>query len=102
MAQAAGEAPMTRIAIIEDNARTNDAFKSLLEGAFSNCVVRQFLTYEDARRGLAAEKFDLALLDIELGDTPDERIGGFALAPLLKESQTPAIIVSGTPPEMLY
>jgi DNA-binding response OmpR family regulator len=93
---------MTRFAIVEDSDSTNDHFRRVLEGAYPAAVVHQYKTMSEARAGLSSEKYDLVLLDIDLGPEVDERIGGFALAPLLKSSGAPVIIVSGSPPERQY
>ena len=91
-----------RIAIVEDEDATNNVFRDLLQEEYPGSTIRQFFSLEHARLGLRGESFDLVLLDIELGEAPEERVGGLALAPLLQESKTPVIIVSATAPELRF
>jgi DNA-binding response OmpR family regulator len=97
-----GREPMKTFAIVDDDKSTNDGYRSWLEKEYPDSQIDQFFNFQDAKENLASKPYDLVLLDIELGTTVHERVGGFPLAKILDEREIPVVIVSGTPQDMLY
>src|SRR5687768_229270 len=93
---------MTKIAIVDDDETINDGYHSWIQKEYPDAQIDQITSFKDAMERLAQEKYDLVLLDLQLGRTMQERVGGFTLAKILQERQIPVVIVSGTPQEMLY
>ncbi len=93
---------MKAFAIVDDDKATSDGYRALLEREYPGAKIDQFFTYQEAKESLETESYDLVLLDIDLGKTVHERIGGFPLAKILDEREIPVVIVSGTSQEMLY
>jgi DNA-binding response OmpR family regulator len=93
---------VVRIAVVDDDAPINDAYRAWIQGEFPIAQVTPFRTFAEATAGLAALPFDLVILDINLGPTMQERIGGFSLAQLLRDRDIPVVIVSGSSHRELY
>lgn len=86
---------MARIAVIEDDGPTSGQLRGWIEAAVPGVELRQLYNRDQAESALAAERFDLVVLDIELGR---ERHAGIALINLInKRSGTPVLVVSGLP-----
>jgi len=73
---------MTSIAIIEDDKTMNNYLKSLIE-TISSVTVSQYFNLADAETAVQNQHFDLIILDIELGQTPKEKLGGIRILNLL-------------------
>jgi DNA-binding response OmpR family regulator len=95
-AYAPGE-KMTRIAIIEDDPVTNDGLKQAILGAWPDYRVDQFLDRESAELALAAQRYDLIVLDLELNRVKSAGIG--IINTINKSHRTP-VVVSGMPADI--
>lgn len=86
---------MPRIAVIEDDAPTSTQLRGWIEAALPGVEVRQLRTRDEAEGALERERYDLIVLDIELGR---ERHAGIALINLInKRGGAPVLVVSGLP-----
>lgn len=90
---------MTRIAIIEDEPIDSENMKTLIENSL-HAEVRQAFTKAEAESLLSAEKFDLVIMDVELGTGPKNRYAGLGLLSDVRASW-PTIVVSGMPEDNL-
>jgi len=90
---------MTRIAIIEDEQVDSENLRALIQGSLE-AEVRQAFTKAEAERLLTEEKFDLVIMDVELGGGPKNRYAGLGLLSDIRASW-PTIVVSGMPEENL-
>jgi DNA-binding response OmpR family regulator len=86
---------MTRIAIIEDEPIDSDNMKRLIEESMS-AEVRQAFNKADADGLLRNEKFDLVIMDVELGAGSRNRYAGLGLLVDI-HATWPTIVVSGMP-----
>jgi DNA-binding response OmpR family regulator len=93
---------MVRIAVVDDDVPINDAYRGWIKEEFADADVVPFRTYAEAVAGLKDASFDLVVLDIDLGPTMQEKLGGFPLAQLLRDSDIPVVIVSGSPHRDLF
>ncbi len=86
---------MFHIAIIEDDQPTSNQLKSWIEAAKPGIHIDQWFTRDDAEAAIAREKYDVVVLDIELGR---ERHAGVALINAVnKRGGTPVLVVSAMP-----
>ncbi|WP_322595368.1 response regulator transcription factor [Acidovorax sp.] len=92
-------APMIRIAIIEDVQEDSDNLKALILNSLQ-ADVRQAYTKAEAETLLKEEKFDLVLMDIELGTGAKNRYAGLGLLSDIR-ANWPTIVVSGMPEDNL-
>jgi DNA-binding response OmpR family regulator len=90
---------MTRIAIIEDVHEDSDNLKALIHSSLE-AEVRQAFTKAEAESLLKEEKFDLVIMDVELGAGPKNRYAGLGLLSDIRASW-PTIVVSGMPEDNL-
>lgn len=95
----AAEVKMAKIAVVEDDAATNNDYRKLLE-TIDGADVLQAHTYEEALRIVGRGDLDLLLIDIDLGGPIKGQLRGFDL---LREfgDRTTAIIVTGMPEQNL-
>src|SRR5579862_4964303 len=86
---------MVRVALIEDDVPTSNQMKGWLEGARDDVRVDQYFTRDDAATAVHRERYDLVVLDIELGR---ERHAGVAIINTInKQHEIPVLVVSGLP-----
>jgi len=85
----------TRVAIIEDDPPTSDQLKGWMLSARPGLQVDQWFTRDEAEAAIARERYDLVVMDIELGR---ERHAGVALINAInKQHGTPVLVVSAMP-----
>ena len=85
----------TRVAIIEDDPPTSDQLKGWILSARPGLQVDQWFTRDEAEAAIARERYDLVVMDIELGR---ERHAGVALINAInKQHGTPVLVVSAMP-----
>jgi DNA-binding response OmpR family regulator len=86
---------MARVAVIEDDLPTSNQLKAWIESARPGIVVDQWFNRDDAESAIARERYDLVVLDIELGR---ERHAGVAIINAInKKDATPVLVVSAMP-----
>jgi DNA-binding response OmpR family regulator len=86
---------MARVAVIEDDLPTSNQLKAWIESASPGITVDQWFTRDDAECAIARERYDLVVLDIELGR---ERHAGVAIINAInKKYATPVLVVSAMP-----
>ncbi len=86
---------VARVAIIEDDPPTSDQLKGWILSARPGLQVDQWFTRDDAENAIARERYDLVVMDIELGR---ERHAGVALINAInKQHGTPVLVVSAMP-----
>ena len=86
---------MARVAVIEDDVPTSTQLRGWIEAARPGIVVDQWFNRDEAVAALDRERYDLVVLDIELGR---ERIAGVAVInEINKRGTTPVLVVSGMP-----
>lgn len=90
---------MTRIAIIEDETVDSNNMKRLIEESMT-AEVRQAFNKADAEDLLRREKFDLVIMDVELGTGSKNRYAGLGLLSDIR-ANWPTIVVSGMGEENL-
>jgi DNA-binding response OmpR family regulator len=84
-----------KIAVIEDDIPTSNQLKGWILSAKPDIQVDQWHTRDDAEAAIAREKYDLVVLDIELGR---ERHAGVAIINAInKNHATPVLVVSAMP-----
>jgi len=86
----------SRIAIIEDDRPTSDQLAGWIRAARPELVIDQWFDRDTAEAALAAQSYELVLLDIELGR---ERHAGVALINAInkRHAGTPVLVVSAMP-----
>lgn len=95
MATRGGKADMVRVAVIEDDLPTSNQIRGWIESARSGVQVDQWFNRDEAAAAIDRERYDLVVLDIELGR---ERHAGVALINAInKRRGTPVLVVSGMP-----
>ena len=86
---------MTRVAVIEDDVPTSNQLKGWIEAAKPGIAVDQWFDRDSAEAAIARERYDLVVLDIELGR---ERHAGVAIInEINKRHGTPVLVVSAMP-----
>lgn len=86
---------MVRVAVIEDDVPTSNQIKGWIEAARPEVLIDQWYTRDEAARAVDRERYDLVVLDIELGR---ERHAGVAVINTInKRRKTPVLVVSGMP-----
>ena len=91
---------MRRIAIIEDEPIDSNNIKSLIEKSLDDVEVRQAFTKADAEILLNSEKFDVVIMDVELGKGAKNRYAGLSLLSDIRGNWA-TIVVSGMPEDNL-
>jgi len=86
---------MARVAVIEDDLPTSNQLKAWIESARPGITVDQWFNRDDAESAIGRERYDLVVLDIELGR---ERHAGVAIINAInKKHATPVLVVSAMP-----
>jgi DNA-binding response OmpR family regulator len=86
---------VVRVAVIEDDVPTSNQLKGWIEGARPGTIIDQWFNRDDAAAAVERERYDLVVLDIELGR---ERHAGVAVINAInKRGGTPVLVVSGMP-----
>jgi two-component system response regulator ChvI len=87
---------VTRVALIEDDLPTSNQLAGWISSAGDGLQIDQWFTRDEAEAALAANDYDVVVLDIELGR---ERHAGVALINAInKQAQgTPVLVVSAMP-----
>ncbi len=90
------DAVMTKVAVIEDDLPTSNQLAGWIRAARPSIQVDQWFTRDDAEAALARERYDMVVLDIELGR---ERNAGVALINAINKRYqgTPVLVVSAMP-----
>jgi DNA-binding response OmpR family regulator len=83
------------VAVIEDDAPTSNQLRQWIETAKPGIRVDQWFSRDDAEAAITRERYDVVVLDIELGR---ERHAGVALINAInKQHGTPVLVVSAMP-----
>lgn len=87
---------MNKIAVIEDDVPTSNQLVGWIKAAKPDIQIDQWFNRDDAEAALAREKYDVVLLDIELGR---ERNAGVAIINVINKlyQGTPVLVVSAMP-----
>jgi DNA-binding response OmpR family regulator len=86
---------MPRVALIEDDVPTSNQLRGWIEAARPGIVVDQWFNRDDAEAAIARERYDVVVLDIELGR---ERHAGVAIINAInKRHGTPVLVISAMP-----
>jgi two-component system, OmpR family, response regulator ChvI len=87
---------MTHIAVIEDDPPTSDQLAGWIRTARPGIHVDQWFNRDDAEAALSRERYDMVVLDIELGR---ERHAGVAIINTINKQRpgTPVLVVSAMP-----
>lgn len=87
---------MTKVAVIEDDLPTSNQLAGWIRAARPGIEIDQWFNRDDAEAALARERYDVVLLDIELGR---ERHAGVALINAINKQHqgTPVLVVSAMP-----
>ena len=87
---------MTKIAVIEDDAPTSNQLAGWIRAARPGIAVDQWFNRDDAEAAIARERYDVVVLDIELGR---ERHAGVVLINAINKQAlgTPVLVVSAMP-----
>jgi len=86
---------MAKVAVIEDDHPTSNQLRAWIESARPGIVVDQWFSRDEAEAAIARERYDLVVLDIELGR---ERHAGVAIINAInKRHATPVLVVSAMP-----
>lgn len=86
---------MPAIAVIEDDVPTSNQLRAWIDSAAPGARIDQWFTRDDAEAAITRERYDVIVLDIELGR---ERHAGVALINAInKQHGTPVLVVSAMP-----
>jgi DNA-binding response OmpR family regulator len=86
---------MVRVAVIEDDVPTSNQIRGWIEAARPGIHIDQWHTRDEAIAAISRDRYDLVVLDIELGR---ERHAGVAVINAInKRGGTPVLVVSGMP-----
>ena len=87
---------MTKVAVIEDDAPTSNQLAGWIRAARPGIAIDQWFNRDDAEGAIARERYDVVVLDIELGR---ERHAGVALINAINKQAlgTPVLVVSAMP-----
>jgi DNA-binding response OmpR family regulator len=84
-----------KVAVIEDDLPMSTQIKAWIESSRKDIQIDQWFTRDDAEAAIARERYDLVVLDIELGR---ERHAGVAIINAInKQFGTPVLVVSAMP-----
>jgi DNA-binding response OmpR family regulator len=86
---------MLRVAVIEDEESMNKHLVQLISG-YDVHVVQAF-TREQALQLVKAQRFDIVIVDVDLGPGPKEKYAGLEILSLLNGTPTVTLVVSGAP-----
>lgn len=86
---------MPKVAVIEDDVPTSNQLRGWIESARPGVQVHQWFTRDEAESAIERERYDVVVLDIELGR---ERHAGVAIINAInKRHGTPVLVVSAMP-----
>ena len=87
---------MIKVAVIEDDVPTSQQLASWIAAARPGIAIEQWFTRDEAQAALETRRYDLVVLDIELGR---ERNAGVALINVINKTAagTPVLVVSAMP-----
>jgi DNA-binding response OmpR family regulator len=86
---------MPNVAVIEDDVPTSNQLRGWIEAARPGIQVHQWFDRDSAERAVARERYDVVVLDIELGR---ERNAGVAIINAInKRGGMPVLVVSAMP-----
>jgi DNA-binding response OmpR family regulator len=86
---------LAKVALIEDDVPTSNQLRGWIEAARPGIAVDQWFTRDDAEAAIERERYDVVVLDIELGR---ERQAGVAIINAInKRHGTPVLVVSAMP-----
>lgn len=87
---------MVKVAVIEDDAPMSNQLRGWITAARPGIQVDQWFNRDDAEAAIARERYDLVVLDIELGR---ERNAGVAIINAInkRHAGTPVLVVSAMP-----
>ena len=86
---------MAKVAVIEDDLPTSNQLRAWIESTRPGIAVDQWFSRDEAEAAIARERYDLVVLDIELGR---ERHAGVAIINAInKRHATPVLVVSAMP-----
>jgi DNA-binding response OmpR family regulator len=87
---------MTKVAVIEDDLPTSNQLAGWIRATKPDIRIDQWFTRDDAEAALTRERYDVVVLDIELGR---ERHAGVALINAINKQHqgTPVLVVSAMP-----
>jgi DNA-binding response OmpR family regulator len=86
---------VAKVALIEDDVPTSNQLRGWIESARPGIAVDQWFTRDDAEAAIERERYDVVVLDIELGR---ERHAGVAIINAInKRHGTPVLVVSAMP-----
>lgn len=87
---------MTKVAVIEDDVPTSNQLVGWIKATKPDIQIDQWFNRDDAEAALAKERYDVVLLDIELGR---ERNAGVAIINSINKQYqgTPVLVVSAMP-----
>ncbi|GAB2810685.1 response regulator transcription factor [Comamonas piscis] len=86
---------MPKIAVVDDDRSMNDRLAELLKQV-DHAQVSQAYTLSEAEQLISGAEFDLLVVDIDLGSTVEEKLGGMKLLRQYGSTMT-TLIVSGIP-----
>jgi len=86
---------MLKIAIIEDDESMSKHLAQLV--SCYDVDVAQAFTREDAIKLVKKQRFDIVIVDVDLGPGPKEKYAGFEILSLLNGTRTVTLVVSGAP-----
>jgi DNA-binding response OmpR family regulator len=92
----AKESVMARVAVIEDDTPTSNQLASWIRASRPGIEIDQWFTRDDAEAAVGRERYDVVVLDIELGR---ERNAGIAVINAINKLHrgTPVLVVSAMP-----
>ncbi|RYF43497.1 MAG: response regulator transcription factor [Comamonadaceae bacterium] len=87
---------MTKVAVIEDDLPTSNQLAGWIKAARPEVTIDQWFSRDEAEAALGRERYDVVVLDIELGH---ERNAGVALINAINKRHqgTPVLVVSAMP-----
>ena len=91
---------MPKIAVVDDDRSTNARLAGLL-GQIEDALISQAYSLDEAERLISQGCFDLLVVDIDLGNKVEEKLGGMHLLRQYGAKMT-TLIVSGIPEAHIY
>lgn len=86
---------MAKVAIIEDDVAFNNHLRDLISSY--SVEIAQAFSREEAIDLINGEKFDVVIVDVDLGAGPKDKYAGFELLLTLSGQKTVSLVVSGVP-----